>query len=125
MAEPNSPNGGATPQEGAEPQMPVIQIVSQYIKDLSFENPSLGVNVQRPQIEFTVDLQARRVQENGPFEVVLKMRVSAQQEEKTIFLLEIAYGGAFLLAKVPQEMMEPVLFIEIAPRLFAHCSRNG
>ena len=52
MAEPNSPNGGATPQEGAEPQMPVIQIVSQYIKDLSFENPSLGVNVQRPQIEF-------------------------------------------------------------------------
>src|ERR1700694_1745019 len=108
MAEPNSSNGGATPQEGAEPQMPVIQIVSQYIKDLSFENPSLGINVQRPQIEFTVDLQARRMQENGPFEVVLKMRVSAQQEEKTIFLLEIAYGGLFILDKVPEEGVQAV-----------------
>ena len=103
MAEPNSPNGGAAPQEGAEPQMPVIQIVSQYIKDLSFENPSLGINVQRPQIEFTVDLQARRMQENGPFEVVLKMRVSAQQEEKTIFLLEIPMAGFSCSTKFPKK----------------------
>jgi preprotein translocase subunit SecB len=120
MAETNTPNGGAAPggapAEGMEPQMPSIQIVSQYIKDLSFENPSLGVNVQRPQIEFTVDLQARRMQENGPFEVVLKMRVSAQQEEKTIFLLEIAYGGIFVLDKVPEEMLQPILLIE-CPRL--------
>src|SRR5258705_11301211 len=112
MAEPNSPNGGATPQEGAEPQMPVIQIVSQYIKDLSFENPSLGVNVQRPQIEFTVDLQARRIQENGPFEVVLKMRVSAQQEEKTIFLLEIPYGGEFMVVTRAGEVIRPILWLE-------------
>jgi len=123
MAEPNNPNGGATPQEGAEPQMPVIQIVSQYIKDLSFENPSLGVNVQRPQIEFTVDLQARRIQENGPFEVVLKMRVSAQQEEKTIFLLEIAYGGLFMLDKVPDEVMQPLLLIECPRLLFPYVRR--
>src|SRR5260370_29043000 len=120
MAEPNNPNGGATPQEGAEPQMPVIQIVSQYIKDLSFENPSLGVNVQRPQIEFTVDLQARRVQENGPFEVVLKMRVSAQQEEKTIFLLEIAYGGLFMLPQGSAKVMEPVLPIPFPPLPFPY-----
>src|SRR2546423_14655430 len=111
MAEPNSPNGGATPQEGAEPQMPVIQIVSQYIKDLSFENPSMGVNVQRPQIEFTVDLQARRLQENGPFEVVLKMRVSAKQEEKPVFLLEIAYGGVVILECVPQGDVAPKLLV--------------
>lgn len=116
MAETNNPNGGAAPGAGAEPQMPVIQIVSQYIKDLSFENPSLGINVQRPQIDFTVDLQARRMQENGPYEVVLKMRVSAQQEEKTIFLLEIAYGGIFILDKVPDEVLQPILLIE-CPRL--------
>jgi preprotein translocase subunit SecB len=123
MAEPNSPNGGTPPQDGAAPQMPVIQIVSQYIKDLSFENPSLGLNVQRPQIEFTVDLQARRMQENGPFEVVLKMRVSAQQEEKTIFLLEIAYGGLFVLDKVPEEVMQPLLLIECPRLLFPYVRR--
>ena len=65
--------------------------------------------VQRPQIEFTVDLQARRMQENGPYEVVIKMRVTAQQEEKTMFLLEIAYGGIFVLDKVPDEVLQPYL----------------
>jgi len=119
MADNPNPNGGAAPggaPSGAEPQMPSLQIVSQYIKDLSFENPSLGINVQRPQIEFSVDLQARRMQENGPFEVLLKMRVSAKQEEKTIFLLEIAYGGLFVLERVPDEVLQPMLLIE-CPRL--------
>lgn len=120
MADSNNPNGGMTPAgtplEGGEMQMPSLQIISQYIKDLSFENPSMGVNVQRPQIEFTVDLQARRVQENGPFEVVLKMRVSAKQEEKPVFLLEIAYGGLFVLERVPEEVLQPMLLIE-CPRL--------
>ena len=71
----------------------------------------------------TVDLQARRMQENGPFEVVLKMRVSAQQEEKTIFLLEIAYGGLFVLDKVPDEVMQPLLLIECPRLLFPYVRR--
>jgi len=120
MADTDSPNGGtnpgATPPAGAENQMPSLQIISQYIKDLSFENPSMGVNVQRPQIEFTVDLQARRLQENGPFEVVLKMRVNAKQDDKAVFLLEIAYGGLFILERVPEEVLQPMLLIE-CPRL--------
>jgi preprotein translocase subunit SecB len=123
MADEKNPNGGAAPPEGSEPQMPSIQIVSQYIKDLSFENPSLGINVQRPQIEFTVDLQARRMQENGPFEVVIKMRVSAQQDEKTVFLLEIAYGGIFVLDKVPEEMLQPILLIECPRLMFPYVRR--
>ena len=116
MAESNrDPNGGATAPSG-EGGPPVIQIISQYVKDLSFENPSMGVNVRQPQIDFTVDLQARRVSETGPFEVLLKLRVNAVQEEKTLFLLEIAYGGLFALDKIPQEALQPVLLIE-CPRL--------
>ncbi len=119
MADENrDPNGGGqgpTPPQG-ETTLPVIQIVSQYVKDLSFENPSMGVNIRQPQIDFTVDLQARRIAENGPFEVLLKLRVSASQEEKTLFLLEIAYGGLFILDKIPEEAMQPVLLIE-CPRL--------
>jgi preprotein translocase subunit SecB len=123
MADTQNPNGGTTPSQDMEPQMPVVQIISQYIKDLSFENPSLGVNVQRPQIDFTVDLQARRMQENGPYEVVIKMRVTAQQEEKTIFLLEIAYGGIFILDKIPEEMLQPMLLIECPRLLFPFMRR--
>jgi preprotein translocase subunit SecB len=109
------PNGGPGAPSG-EGGPPVIQIISQYVKDLSFENPSMGVNIRQPQIDFTVDLQARRVSENGPFEVLLKLRVNAVQEEKTLFLLEIAYGGLFALDKIPQDALQPVLLIE-CPRL--------
>jgi len=117
MAEPNKdPNGGGAGAPSGEPGLPVIQIISQYVKDLSFENPSMGVNVRQPQIDFTVDLQARRVSETGPYEVLLKLRVNAVQEEKTLFLLEIAYGGLFVLDKIPEEALQPVLLIE-CPRL--------
>jgi preprotein translocase subunit SecB len=116
MAETNrDPNGGPAVPSG-EGGPPVIQIISQYVKDLSFENPSMGVNIRQPQIDFTVDLQARRVSETGPFEVLLKLRVNAVQEEKTLFLLEVAYGGLFVLDKIPQDSLQPVLLIE-CPRL--------
>jgi preprotein translocase subunit SecB len=103
--------------------MPAIQVAAQYIKDLSFENPSMGVNIQRPQIDFTVDLQARRLQDNGPYEVIIKMRVTAQQEEKTLFLLEIAYGGIFVMDKVPEEVLQPYLLIECPRLLFPFMRR--
>ena len=90
MAEENTnPNGGApeaAPQGGPAP---MVQIVAQYVKDLSFENPCMGLNIRQPQIDFNVDLQARRVQEGGPFEVLIKLRVQAEQEQTTLFLLEI------------------------------------
>jgi preprotein translocase subunit SecB len=121
MADITDPNGGAAPD--ASQQMPSIQVAAQYIKDLSFENPSMGINIQRPQIDFTVDLQARRMQDAGPYEVVIKMRVTAQQEERTIFLLEIAYGGIFVLDKVPEEVLQPFLLIECPRLLFPYMRR--
>jgi len=123
MADSNDSNGSAAPSEAAQPQMPAIQVAAQYIKDLSFENPSMGVNIQRPQIDFTVDLQARRLQDNGPYEVIIKMRVTAQQEEKTLFLLEIAYGGIFVMDKVPEEVLQPYLLIECPRLLFPFMRR--
>src|SRR5436190_1602004 len=75
MAQETGANGGKSgaPAENTD-AIPVLQIVAQYVKDLSFENPSMGVNVQRPQIDFTVDLQARRLGDNAPYEVLLKLR---------------------------------------------------
>ncbi len=115
MANENTDAGaqGNGPDQGA---MPSIQIAAQYIKDLSFENPSMGINVRQPQIEFSVDLQARKMQEAGPYEVIMKLRVNASQEDKPVFLLEMAYGGIFVLDRVPEEAIQPVLLIE-CPRM--------
>ena len=57
------------------PSLPNLQVVGQYIKDLSFENPGAPSGLtQQPQIELGVDLQARRGDEVH-FEVELKLRV--------------------------------------------------
>jgi len=125
MADENT-NAGAPGDGGAQEgqmAMPSIQIAAQYIKDLSFENPSMGINVRQPQIEFSVDLQARKMQDSGPYEVIMKLRVTANQEDKTIFLLELAYGGIFVLERVPDEAIQPILLIECPRMMFPFVRR--
>ena len=123
----NGSNGGSEGGNDVRPAAPAgqqsIGVIAQYVKDLSFENPGMGLNIQRPQIDFNVDLQAKRIQEGGPFEVLLKLRVTAVQEERTLFLLEIAYGGLFILDRVPDEAIQPILLIECPRLLFPFARR--
>jgi preprotein translocase subunit SecB len=63
------------------------------------------------------------MENNGPYEVLLKLRVTAMQEERTLFLLEIAYGGLFVLDKIPEEAIQPILLIE-CPRLIFPFARR-
>jgi len=117
--------GGAKPEpvRGTEPQ---LQLVGQYVKDLSFENPGIGMAVQRPQIEFNVDLQARRIGEQPQppqYEVEMKLRVTATDSGKPMFLLELAYAGIFLLNNVPEDSVQPIVMIE-CPRLLFPFARE-
>jgi preprotein translocase subunit SecB len=109
-----------------------IQVIGQYVKDLSFENPAApaGLNI-RPNIDLGVDLQARRLDETH-YEVELKLRVGAKAEDKPVFLMELSYGGLFLIENVPPEILQQVLLIEaphllfpFARRIVADCVRDG
>jgi len=117
---------------GSAPPVPRLQVVGQYVKDLSFENPGMPANPGgRPQIELGVDLQARQLDADA-YEVELKMRVSAQSEGRTLFLLELVYAGVFQLMNVPEEMRQAILLIEgphilfpFARRIVADVVRDG
>ena len=105
------------------PPVPRLQVVGQYVKDLSFENPGMPTNPGgRPQIELGVDLQARQMDADA-YEVELKMRVSAQSEGRTLFLLELLYAGVFQLMNVPEEMRQPILLIDAPHILFPFARR--
>jgi preprotein translocase subunit SecB len=107
---------------GAEVQ-PNLQIVAQYIKDLSFENPGAPAGLTaRPQIEFGVDLQARRGDAEH-FEVELKLRVTAKSEDKALFLLELAYAGLFRLVNIPEAALQQILLIQAPFMLFPFARR--
>ena len=105
---------GTTPDATAVPN---LQVMAQYIKDLSFENPG-AVNeiAQRPQIDMAVDLNAKRV-EDEIFEVELKIRVDAKNEEKPLFLLEVAYAGVFQLKNVPDTGTQQAILLIQAPHM--------
>lgn len=108
----------------AAPQVPNLQVIAQYIKDLSFENPGAAAEInQRPQIDLAVDLNAKRI-ENELFEVELKIRVDAKNDGKALFLLEVAYAGVFHLRNVPDTGTQQAILLIQAPHMLFPFARR-
>lgn len=115
----------AAGENGAGPgDAPALRVVAQYVKDLSFENPIAPVpptNV-RPQVDLNVDLQAHQA-DKELYEVLLKLQISAKIDEKPAFLLELLYGGLFVLHNIPDEVRNQILMIEAPHILFPFVRR--
>ena len=104
---------------------PIIEVQGQFLKDISFENPrslSIDPNGLQPNINITIENKASSLS-NGLFEVTLNINVEAKQNDKVIFILEMAYGGVFSLTNIQDDSVEPVLLIE-CPRLLFPFARN-
>jgi preprotein translocase subunit SecB len=115
-----------TPQTSGTDSPPEvgIQAIAQYIKDLSFENPGAPMALATPpQIEFSVDPQARRLDPQH-YEVEMKVRVSAKSEDRPVFLLELIYGGLFMVhGNPPEDFLQQVLLIDAPTLLFPFARR--
>ena len=114
---------------------PRIGIDSQYIKDLSFENPkapqSLAQKDRSPNININVNVNANPIS-GADYDVVLTLNAEAKSGEDVLFAVELIYGGVFRVEGFPQEHMLPLLFIECPRLLFpfarqivADATRNG
>jgi preprotein translocase subunit SecB len=131
MAEsPETPAGGAPAD-----QSPRMTIMSQYVRDLSFENPraplSLQPNQNRPEIQIRVDVRAQPM-EAERYEVTLQMHVEAKAGDEIAFMVELTYGGVFGLLNIPPDSLQPLLLIEcprllfpFARRVIADATRDG
>lgn len=114
---------GSPPGAGAPPQ---LNVLAQYTKDLSFENPnapaSLGPQPQPPQINIQINVGANNIAANE-YEVTLSVEGKADNAGKTIFSFELAYAGVFRIQNVPQENLHPLIMIE-CPRLLFPFARE-
>jgi len=125
-------NGGQT-QAPAQPP-PQLNVVAQYIKDLSFENPHAPQSVtpgQHPQISIQINVNAKPLQGHD-VEVELKLDGKAELSGNVLFSFDLLYAGVFRIQHVPQEAMNPILLIECPRLLFpfareiiANTVRNG
>ncbi|MBW8638340.1 protein-export chaperone SecB [Hoeflea sp. WL0058] len=140
MADTPSQTGTGNPQNpaGAAPgngKAPTLNVLAQYIKDLSFENPnapqSLIQKKQNPNISINVNVNANPVAEKD-YDVVLTLSAEAKTEDSVMFNVELTYGGVFRIDGFPQEHMLPLLFIEcprllfpFARQIIGDATRNG
>lgn len=121
-----NPAGAGMP--GAQPVMPKMQILGQFIRDMSFENvaaqKAMAGNAQ-PEITVQVALDARKRPADNQYDVIVKLIVNAKAKETgdQIFVLELEYAGIFLIENVPNEQMHPFLLIECPRQLFPFLRR--
>lgn len=120
---------------GANGAAPSMNILAQYLKDLSFENPnapqSLMQNENQPQIDISVNVNANTLAPTD-YEVELQLGVKAMIGSEAVFQAEMEYAGVFRLENIPEEHMHPIVLIECPRMLFpfarhilADAIRNG
>ncbi len=119
-------DGEGRPQEQQAAQGPRMSILTQYIKDLSFENPrgpmAFSQGQTRPEIQVRVDVRAAQLAPEQ-HEVVLELNIEAKVPEGPVFLLELTYGGVFALANIPADSLQPLLLVECPRLLFPFARR--
>lgn len=97
------------------------RVVTQYIRDMSFENvlAQKGVTGEvQPEIQVQVNLDARKRGGENQYEVITKLNITSKSKGTgdPLFVLEIEYAGVFQISGVPEDQMHPFLLIE-CPRI--------
>ena len=116
-------------EENAAPPQVRMQILGQFIRDLSFENvvmqKGLIAQEMQPDVQVTVSLDARKRPVENTFEVISKFKVVSKNKANgdTLFLLELDYGGIFFVEGVPEDQLHPFLLIECPRMVFPFIRR--
>ena len=115
-------------EEEAAPQPLKMQVLAQYIRDMSFENilAQKGINGDvQPEISVEVNIDAKKRPVENQFEVIIKTAISSKTKEKgePMFLLELEYGGIFHIENLPEDQLHPYLMIECPRMIFPFLRR--
>ena len=115
-------------QEAQQPVQPNMNILAQFIRDMSFENilAQRGINGEvNPDVQVQVNLDGRKRQIENQYEVVIKLKIVSKNKETddNLFLLEMEYGGIFMITGVPDDQLHPFLLIECPRMLFPFLRR--
>lgn len=81
---------------------PVFAIQRIYLKDMSFETPmgpEAFTKAYKPNIQQDLNIQANQIEE-GLFEVVLLLTITARIEDRAVFLVEVKQAGLFAIAGI-------------------------
>lgn len=115
-------------EEAQQPVQPNMNILAQFIRDMSFENilAQKGINGEvNPDVQVQVNLDGRKRKIENQYEVVIELKIVSKNKETddNLFLLEMEYGGIFMITGVPDDQLHPFLLIECPRMLFPFLRR--
>jgi len=122
-------NGSKAPEGAAQaPVLPKMQVLAQFIRDMSFENIAAQKALQgntQPEIQVQVGVEARKRSAENQYDVIVKMKIDSKTKDdgSQIFLIELDYAGVFQIENVNEQQMHPFLHIECPRMLFPFIRR--
>ncbi len=128
MAEENGAESPETTAGQDAPVMPKMQILGQFVRDLSFENIAAQKGVQgntQPEVQMQIGVEGRKRQTENQYDVMIKLKIDSKtkEENQQIFLIEMEYAGIFQIENIKQEQLHPFLHIECPRMLFPFVRR--
>ena len=105
-----------------------MKALGQFIKDLSFENIAAQESRQgtgTPDIQVKINLAASKREQENQYNSSIKINIESKDTEtqENIFLLELDYGGIFVIENAPEDQLHPLLMIECPRMLFPFVRR--
>jgi preprotein translocase subunit SecB len=121
---------GKNGQSGArdKPAGPPVQVnvVGQYIKDMSFENPNIGKLLKEPgdnpNLQLAINVNAQGVGQDL-YESAIDFNAQATNQHGTVYELEVVYAGLFKIQNIPPQALEPFLLVNCPSILFPFLRR--
>ena len=113
------------PVPNGEDTGPAAGIISQYIKDLSVENPNAPHSYQwqdAPQLDVQFNIQSTPL-DGEVHEVELKINMTAKSQAGTAYIIELSYGGLIGMRGLAPEQMHLFTYAE-APRILFPFARR-
>lgn len=108
-----------------EDTAPAAGLISQYVKDLSVENPNAPECFQwqdPPQLDVQFNIAARPIQADV-HEVQLKIQINAKADSGVAYIVDLTYAGLIGMRNLDEPQMHAFMFAE-APRLLFPFARR-
>ena len=109
-----------------EQEAPAFNILRVYLKDASLEQPNspqILTRNEQPEIGIQLGVGVQKIAEDQ-VEVVVQATVTAQIEDKTLFLVEAKQAGIFQVSHIPDEQMGALVGIACPQIIYPYLRGN-
>ena len=93
-----------------------------YLRDLSFEvpnAPSVFAGEWKPEVSVDLDTRTKRIGDDT-YETIVRVTVTAKQDDKTAYLCEVEQGGVFVLSGFEEQTLDALLGSYCPAQLFPY-----